>query len=145
MTIDPKTRLRLRAAAIMLLLALGWLSAPASLAAWEPDVCEMECCIAEGHCCCATRHAYVKGREPKPGEINLGTESSLSVPCPAVCASSTITARNHLPPVTHTPPPLVEIATIALPHCRDQIPAIHSLIARPSSPRAPPSHDQHPV
>ena len=145
MIIKPTIRLRLRAAVVALILALGWLSVPVSLAAWEPDVCEMECCIAEGHCCCATRHAYVKGHEPKPGEVNISTESGWTAPCPAGCASSTITARNHLPPVTQTPPPLVETATVALPRCRDQIPTIHSLIARPSSPRAPPFHDQHTV
>jgi hypothetical protein len=88
MTIKRKIRFRLRVAIATLTLVLGWASVPLSLAAWEPDVCEMECCIAEGHCCCATRRAYVKGKEPKPGEVSLTTESTLTNPCPAGCAAS---------------------------------------------------------
>src|ERR687888_1251558 len=87
---------RLRVAVAALALTLGWISVPLSLAAWEPDVCEMECCIAAGHCCCATRHPYVKGHEPKPGDISITVETALTGLCPAGCAASEISAKNKL-------------------------------------------------
>src|SRR5215468_2380716 len=64
MTIKLKTWLRLRGAISALALAMGWLSVPFSLASREPDVCEMECCVSEGHCCCAARKPFVKGHVP---------------------------------------------------------------------------------
>jgi len=48
-----------QAASALLVLLLGWLSVPVSLAAYEPDVCSMSCCVAAGHCCCTPRHALV--------------------------------------------------------------------------------------
>jgi hypothetical protein len=52
--------------AIMAALALlvTSLSPAISLAASEPEFCEMACCMAEGHCCCAARKPWVKGRRP---------------------------------------------------------------------------------
>src|SRR5262245_15572261 len=105
MTIKLKTWLTLRAAVAAVALALGWLSVPLSLASWEPDVCEMECCIAEGHCCCATRRAYVKGHEPKPGEVSISIETSLTHPCPAGCATSGISSKNNSARATHAQAP----------------------------------------
>jgi hypothetical protein len=40
------------------------LSPALSLAASEPEFCEMACCVAEGHCCCAARKLWVKGQKP---------------------------------------------------------------------------------
>jgi hypothetical protein len=124
-----------------LTLALAWLSVPLSLAAWEPDVCEMECCIAEGHCCCATRHAYVKGREPKPGDVSLTIETTLTKPCPAGCAASRISSKNNLLSVANAQSPLITLAAIS-PACY-QSPFLfdHQFAAQPSSPRAPPFWD----
>jgi hypothetical protein len=139
MTIKLKTWLRLRAAVVGLALALGWFSAPLSLASQEPDVCEMECCIAEGHCCCAKRHAYVKGREPKPGEISFTTETTFTNPCPAGCASSGTSTQNKLPRATHPQAPLVEFASIPPQLYLDRFLIDHQFTAQPSSPRAPPS------
>jgi len=138
MTIKPKIYFRLRAAAVMLALALGWISTPLSLAVWQPDVCEMECCIAEGHCCCATRHAYVKGHEPKPGEVTLNNVTTLGAPCPASCTGSTVTAKNHLPRVAHSALLYVTPGAATLPHSWDQILPARFSAAQLSSPRAPP-------
>jgi hypothetical protein len=140
MTIKLKTWLRLRAAVVGLALALGWLSAPLSLAFWEPDVCEMECCIAEGHCCCAARHAYVKGREPKLGEVSLTTDSALNKPCPAGCATSGTSAQNKLPRATQAQSPPVTPTSIPLRLYQDQFLFARQFAAQPSSPRAPPAY-----
>ena len=142
MTIKSKIRFRLRAAVVVLMLAAGWLSGPLALAAWEPDVCEMECCIEAGHCCCATRHAYVKGQEPKPGEVAFNIETNLTAPCPANCTGSATATQNYLSRATHAPTLLIELAFVPLPHCSDQFLFAYPFAARPSSPRAPPIHNR---
>ncbi|HKX31076.1 MAG TPA: hypothetical protein VJ302_25525 [Blastocatellia bacterium] len=123
---------------VAMMLAWGQLSVSLSLAVWEPDVCEMECCIAKGHCCCAARHAYVKGREPRPGEVTLNLETHVTTTCPAVCSNSTASAQHYLSRATPAPDPIVTVAAVRVPHCRDQIPPDYPFAARPSSPRAPP-------
>jgi hypothetical protein len=139
MTIKLKAWLRLRAAIAALALALGWLSAPLSLALWEPDVCEMECCIAAGHCCCATRHAYVKGHEPKPGDVSVNVETTLTNPCLAGCAASGISAKNNLLRAAPARAPLVKLTPIPPSLYRDRFLFDHQFAAQPSSPRAPPA------
>jgi hypothetical protein len=139
MTIKLKTWLGLRAAVAALALALGWLSAPLSLAFQEPDVCEMACCIAAGHCCCAKRHAYVKGHEPKPGDVSVNAEMALTNPCPAGCASSGVSANNNLLRAAPAQAPLVTLASIPPQLRRDRFLIDLLFAARPSSPRAPPA------
>jgi hypothetical protein len=139
MTIKLKTWLGVRAAVAALALALGWLSAPLSLAFWEPDVCEMECCIAAGHCCCATRHAYVKGREPKPGDVSVNVETTLTNPCPVGCAASGISAQNNLQRAAQAHAPLTALTLIPPSLYRDRFLFGRQFAARPSSPRAPPA------
>jgi hypothetical protein len=141
MTIKLKTWLRLRAGVAALALALGWLSAPLSLALWEPDVCEMECCIAEGHCCCATRHAYVKGHEPKPGDVSLTIETTFTNRCPVGCAASGISAQNNIPRAAQAQAPLTTHAYFQPQLYRDRYLFWRQFVAQPSSPRAPPACD----
>ncbi len=143
MTIKGKTWLHLRAAVAALALALGWLSIPLSLASWEPDVCEMECCIAEGHCCCATRRAYVKGHEPKPGDVSITIETALTQPCPAGCGGAGISSQNNLPRATRAQAPLATITQLPPLLDRDRFLFDHQFAAQPSSPRAPPACDWH--
>jgi hypothetical protein len=138
MAIDSNKRLRLGAAMIVLMLAVGHLSAALSLAAWEPDVCDVECCIARGHCCCDTRHAYVRGREPKPDEARINTETQWLASGPALCSKPAVSAQDHQPRATPPAAPLMAAATILFPGCRDQIPPDYFFAALPSSPRAPP-------
>lgn len=137
MTVKLTTRLRLHVGIATLALALGWISVPLSLATWEADVCEMECCIAEGYCCCEKRHAYVKGHEPKLGDVALKAETSLTAPCPAGCAASRASSQNNLPCATHAIAP-VKSASISLPRFWDRFPLNRQFAAQPSSPRAPP-------
>ena len=139
MTIKRKTWLGVRAAVAALALALGWLSAPLSLAFQEPDVCEMECCIAAGHCCCATQHAYVKGHEPKPGDVSVNVKSTLTIPCPAGCAASGISAQNNLSRAAHAQAPLTTLTYFPSHLYRDQFLFGRQFASQPSSPRAPPA------
>jgi hypothetical protein len=139
MTSKRKTWLRVRAAVAALALALGWLSAPLSLASWEPDVCEMECCIAAGHCCCATRHAYVKGHEPKPGDVSVSVETTLISPCPAGCAASGVSAQNNLQRAAHAQAPITTPTQIPPSLYRDRFLFDHQFESQSSSPRAPPA------
>src|SRR5438034_157651 len=77
---------RLRAASAVLLLLLGWLSAPVSWATSSSDVCSMSCCVTSGHCCCAQRHPLVKGQDPSSQDAIDSGEITSS--CPAECAAS---------------------------------------------------------
>jgi hypothetical protein len=138
-----KIWLGLRAAVALLALALGWISTPISLATIEPDVCEMECCIAEGHCCCATRRPYVKGHEPKPGEVSITVEMASIGHCPAGCAASGISAKNKLLRTAHAQAPLVTLASVPPEPYQSPFLLDHQYTAQPSSPRAPPAYDGH--
>jgi len=136
-----KIWIRLRAAVAVLALALGWISAPISLATIDPDVCEMECCIAKGHCCCATRHPYVKGHEPKPGDISITVATSSNDLCPADCAASGISAKNKIFRAAHTPALVVTPASVSPASYRSPFLLDHQYTAQPSSPRAPPAYN----
>ncbi len=78
------TQLRVAAAAIALLLA--WLSPALRSMADEPDVCGMECCVAEGHCCCAARKHFVKGHVPGADGRPAVSEKEVRASCPLRCA-----------------------------------------------------------
>ena len=138
LTIRPATGLRLRAAAAVLALVLGWLAVPLTLAAWEPDVCEMECCVTAGHCCCATRHAYVAGRLPEPGEVTINFETELTAPCPATCAGATSSAQTNLPRARHAAAAFVTVVVTPLQYGGKLNPSMRSFAAQTSTPRAPP-------
>jgi hypothetical protein len=77
---------RLRASAALLALLLGWLSPALRLMASEPDVCRMECCVAEGHCCCASHKPFVKGHVPGADGRPAVSEKELTASCPLRCA-----------------------------------------------------------
>jgi hypothetical protein len=143
MIVKQKIWLGLRSAVAALVLALGWISTPLSLAAIEPDVCEMECCIAEGHCCCAVRRPYVKGNEPKPGAVSITIETALTDPCPAGWTSSGISAKNKLHRAAPAPASLVTLASIRPELYQSPFLLDHQYTAQPSSPRAPPARDGH--
>jgi|SRR5262245_6432948 len=141
MTIKLKIWVRLHVAAAALILFLGWVSVPLSLASMEPLVCEMECCIAEGHCCCAVRRPYVKGHEPKPGVVSLTNQTTLTNSCPAGSAASGISAKNNLPRAVRTQTPSATLASIPLEHYQSPFLLDQQSATQSSSPRAPPSCD----
>jgi hypothetical protein len=136
---NSKFHLRMQVIATALALAISWLSAPLSMAAMEPDVCEMECCVAEGHCCCAARRPFVKGHEPKPGQISWTVESSMTAPCPASCSGATSSPLNLSPRLIDAHTPLVVLGYLPLAHAPDPTEIPHVDNAQPSSPRAPPA------
>jgi len=128
---------RMRALCAALILLLGWLSVPASLAAIEPDVCSMECCVTQGHCCCTPHHARVKGEIP--GDRDEITEpSELTSPCPSKCAATLTTSQTLSREVARTQIRHVEFSPAAPPQRR----AVHFTPdfpgLRQSPPRAPP-------
>jgi hypothetical protein len=86
---------RLRATAAMFALLLGWLSPVLPLTANEPDFCSMECCVAEGHCCCAARKPFVKGQVPGADGRPVISENELKSSCPVRCAQ-TSSGFHHL-------------------------------------------------
>jgi hypothetical protein len=143
MIVKLKIWLRLRAAIALLALALGWIAVPLSLAASEPDVCEMECCIAEGHCCCAARRPYVKGHEPKPGDVSITVETGLTKTCPAGCAASSFSAKTKLLRTVQAQAPLVMVASISPEPYGNPFLLDHQFAAQPSTPRAPPASNGH--
>jgi hypothetical protein len=77
---------RLRATAAMFALLLGWLAPVLPLTVTEPDFCSMECCVAEGHCCCAKRKPFVKGQVPGADGHPVFSENELKASCPLRCA-----------------------------------------------------------
>jgi len=77
---------RLRVTAVVFALLLGWLSPAMRLMANEPDVCSMECCVAEGHCCCAARKPFVKGHVPNADSQTVISEKELTSVCQLQCA-----------------------------------------------------------
>ncbi len=138
MTINLTTKVRLRAAMAVLLLALGWLAVPASMVVREPDVCGMECCIEEGFCCCVTRRAYVEGQETEPDEIAFNIQTELRAPCPAGCAGSTPSAQIVLLRFQSAPAPAVAAAILPARYEWGTALLHYPFAAQPSSPRAPP-------
>jgi hypothetical protein len=77
---------RLRAALVALALLIGRLGPALPLAAGESEVCAMECCVAEGHCCCAARKPFVKGHEPGADGQPVISEVELTASCPPRCS-----------------------------------------------------------
>lgn len=133
------TKLRYRAALAVLLLALGWLATPLTVAAQEPDVCGMACCIEDGYCCCVVRHAYVEGQEPEPGEVTLNLPSTLTAPCSSGCVSSIPSAPIGWLRTATISAPTILLTTHELRFDREQEIIHHPFTTQPSAPRAPPA------
>jgi hypothetical protein len=129
---------RLRVAAVVLALPLGWLSPALRLVANEPDVCGMECCVAEGHCCCAARKHFVKGHVPGSDGRPVISEKEFTASCPLRCAQPA-SGFHHLQ--IHKAP-IVKYAgevDVAQSICaRTPRFARDALAGAPAAPRAPP-------
>ena len=126
----------------MLALLFASLAAPVALAGRSSDeVCAMACCVAEGHCCCKPRRAYVEGHTAD-GQPRL-VETTVAAPCPEGCAlptnASPLFLRQALRPAGHRLD-LMAAATIDLPliACKALAAAAHA-----TSPRAPPVRLAH--
>jgi hypothetical protein len=125
-----------RAIIAALALLVTSLSPAISLAASEPEFCEMACCVAEGHCCCAARKPWVKGRSPDgypiivPVQIRSQSCYSCALPSP-----SNFISRETARPATH-------VLDLALRHVfayHNPLRAHHSIWFTPTTPRAPPA------
>jgi hypothetical protein len=76
----------IRATVGAMLLLFNGLSAQVSLTSSESEFCSMECCVAEGHCCCATRKPWVAGQKTDGGPTVA--QNQISSKCPYSCAPS---------------------------------------------------------
>jgi len=129
---------RLRVAAVVFALLLGWLSPALRLMASEPDVCGMECCVAEGHCCCAARKHFVKGHVPGADGRPAISEKELTASCPLRCAQPA-SGFHHL---QFPKAPVVkyagEVDVAQSIYARTPRFARDALAGAPAAPRAPP-------
>jgi hypothetical protein len=78
------TKINLRAAGALLIFLVAWSALPVAMLAQESDVCSMECCVAEGHCCCATHKPFVEGHDYS-GVREIGSAEDES-PCQGLAA-----------------------------------------------------------
>jgi hypothetical protein len=106
-----------------------------SISASEPEFCGMACCVAEGHCCCAARKPWVKGRKPgdhpiiEPAEI--GAQSCYSCDTPS---SSNFIPREIDRPAAHD----FDLARDHAFGYHNPLRAHHFIWFTPTPPRAPP-------
>src|SRR5215510_4589737 len=125
-----------RAIMAALALLITSLSPALSLAAVEPEFCEMACCVAEGHCCCAARKPWVKGQNPndhpviEPVEIRSQSCYSCTPP-----SSSNFISREITRPAAHD----FDLARRHVFAYHNPSRAHHSIWFTPTPPRAPPS------
>jgi hypothetical protein len=132
-----KTRLRLRAAALVFALFVSGPLAASAQAADSGDVCAMACCIRDGYCCCSPRRAHVQG-ETTDGRAHISS-ARVSAECPEGCSKlqsgSYFPLRDSLRANNHHLEEL-QTASHSLRHIR-VIP--NSFEFACSTPRAPPS------
>jgi hypothetical protein len=129
---------RLRAAAAMFVLLLGWLSPVTPLTANEPDFCAMECCVAEGHCCCAARKPFVKGQIPGADGHPVISENELKASCPLQCARPSSGFHRLKFPKTAVVKYASEVGVAQSIYARTPRFARDALADDHSAPRAPP-------
>ena len=125
-----------RAIIAALALFLTSLSPVFSLAASEPEFCEMACCMAEGHCCCAARKPWVKGRKTDrhPAIESAEIKSQSCYSC-APSSSSNFISREIARQAAHD----FDLARPQVIAYHPPQRAHHSIWFTPTPPRAPPA------
>src|SRR5262245_29633447 len=125
-----------RAIFAALALLLSSLSPALALSASEPEFCEMACCVAEGHCCCAARKPWVKGQKPdeRPviGPVGIAPQSCYSCTPPS---SSNFIHRETARAASHD----FDLARRQAFDYHKPSRAHHSIWLTPTPPRAPPA------
>ena len=125
----------LKAAALVVALLAGPVSASASLATDSSDVCSMSCCVKEGQCCCSPHRALVKG-QARSGLPDL-SDANIAASCPEDCATSASSTAFHLRdlerPSSHQ---ILSCRTVQT--SSNLIPAIQLHDLEHSAPRGPP-------
>jgi len=107
-----------------------------SLSASEPEFCEMACCMAEGHCCCAARKPWVKGQKPDDRPVIGPVEIRSQPGCPcAAPSSSNFISRETARPAAHD----FDLARRHVFAYHSPSLPRHSIWFTPTAPRAPPS------
>jgi hypothetical protein len=128
----------LRALCAALALLFGAIAAPVALASRSSDdVCTMACCVAEGHCCCKPRRAFVEGQTPDGKPRIAATE--IAAPCPEDCAApstaSPLFTRQALRPADHR----IDGVAASLKHLPLIVGLALASLAVATAPRAPPA------
>jgi len=77
-----------RAASLLLVMALWWMTPAITLALPERVECGMECCVSIGYCCCATRFEQ-SGDDHEPHRETVVTRVEITQSCPSNCATLT--------------------------------------------------------
>jgi hypothetical protein len=85
-----------RAVFLAVALLVNSLSPALSLYASEPEFCEMACCVADGHCCCAARKLWVKGQKPEDHPLIEQVEVASQSGCPCTPPSSSIFIQREI-------------------------------------------------
>jgi hypothetical protein len=124
-----------RAIFAALALLISSFSPALSLLASEPEFCEMACCVADGHCCCAARKPWVKGEKPdgRPviGVVEIRSQSCYSCTPPS---SSNVISREIARPAAHS----FDLARRHVFGYHNPSRTHHSIWFTPTPPRAPP-------
>jgi hypothetical protein len=127
-----------RAAGALLIFLLSWTAVPASMLAQHEaeEFCSMECCVADGHCCCAVAKPFVEGKDysdiPK---ISL-PELASQCPCPVTPPSSSKLAHSQ---VAQTHSRFLAVSQQPLPTHQGKKNFYRSPQLTPNSSRAPPA------
>lgn len=127
---------RLRAACAVAALLLGWVSGPAAVISYSPDVCSMACCVQDGYCCCSPPRSSVKGRVTDD-EPHV-TQADLSSPCPDGCTARALSSSLRLLVLDRHQHQRVDFcASLAIKSERSSE-THNSIKSQPSAPRGPP-------
>lgn len=127
-----------RAAGVLFIVLLWWMTPAIALALPERIECGTECCLTAGHCCCLTRFDQSDEDHESHPETGIA-RVELGQTCPANCATLTAPPQVVSRLVHHSPSSGESRTEAALPF---EIRFAHhhnSPSTDPSSPRAPPS------
>jgi hypothetical protein len=131
---------KLRALCALLVVLLGAIFAPVSLATQSTEeVCSMSCCIAENHCCCKPAKIAVKGQKRDVSEKQL-TSAEFSKSCPEGCATSHTSSKLYSHTFLRTATARFIFLTTAPSHAPPALSNHDSVDLVAASPRGPPSH-----
>lgn len=127
-----------RAAGALLIFLLSWTTAPAALLAQHEaeEFCSMECCVADGHCCCAASKPFVEGKDYSDIPKLALPELASKCPCPATPSSSSKLAYSR---VAQTHSRFLAVSKQPPPIYQSEKNFYRSPQLRPNSSRAPPA------
>jgi hypothetical protein len=130
--------IKLRASCALLVILLGAIFAPVTLATQTTEeVCAMACCIEEKHCCCKPAKLAVKGQKRDASEKQL-TSAELSKPCPEGCATLRTLSKLDSRAFLRTATTQFSLLTTAAIHAPPILFNHDSIDLVSASPRAPP-------